>query len=431
MAHRPMSMLPFLTLMVLSACWPIYSKTVDPTCETGLSFAGACCPKSCGQCGGGQCTQRSINLKTTCCPSAILKEPLQTSTCDYRLPPCRLSFATPPSDPLMLLPSISRMSATSGKWRIAPVKSGKLVQRHEACAVMVHGRVVLIGGRGVNKPTSIYNPKTKKWRTASGPGRGEQIHHFQCVAAGGSVWIAASWWGFYPFEKNNKHVYEYKVAADKWVKHPGMQARRSRGGAASILRGSLIFVVAGNRGGHGPHSKSVPWVDAFNWKTKKWLRKRFPDMPDSGRDHVGGAMVKGKMCIAGGRNGGTERFFRENIASVYCFDFKKRAWLRMRNLPSPRAGANTGKTCDGRMMVAGGEGDGKGYGRVDLFDGNIWKRGPNLIDSRHSSGLAFASCRKCGHVFIPSGSGSQGGNPELFTTEEYIPKGAPKDCKRY
>lgn len=321
--------------------------------------------------------------------------------------------------------------ALAGEWRLAPLSSGVPAHRHEACAVMVNGEVVLIGGRGVNKPTSIYNPLTKVWRNATGPGKGEHLHHFQCVEAGGSVWVIASWRGFFPFEVNNDFVYEYNVASDQWHKHPGMPADRSRGGAASIKRGNLIFAVAGNRGGHGPHAQSVPWVDAFNWRKKQWVKRSFPDMPDAGRDHVGGAMVGKRMCIAGGRNGGAEKFFKANIATTFCFDFESGAWEREADMPFPRAGANTGRTCDGRMMVAGGEGNGMGYARVDLFDGHSWVQAPNLVDSRHSSGLAISKCKKCAHVFIPSGSGSQGGRPELTSTEEYIPYGSPQECERY
>lgn len=154
-------------------------------------------------------------------------------------------------------------------------------------------------------------------------------------------------------------------------------------------------------------------------------------MPDEGRDHVGGALVNNQLCIAGGRNGGTDKFFKANIATTFCYDFAMKEWIRKADMPYPRAGANTGRTCDKRMMVAGGEGDGMGYGRVDLFDGESWVQAPSLVDSRHSSGLAFARCKRCGHVFIPSGSGSQGGRPELTTTEEYIPYGAPQECVRY
>lgn len=354
-------------------------------------------------------------------------------------PPCRITStstdATAPVPQTNTTPVSSSTtvpsSATSGTWRTSPVRSGLPVNRHEACSAMVNGQLVLLGGRGVNKPTSIYNPRTKVWRTASGPGRGEQLHHLQCVVAAGSVWAVASWKGFFPNEVNNDAVFEYHVTTDTWRKHPGMPADRNRGGAAAVRRGDLIFVIAGNRGGHGAHAESLPWVDAFNWKTKTWVQRNYADMPDAGRDHVGAALVNDEICVAGGRNGGADKFFKANIASVYCYDFARDSWSRKQNMPTPRAGANTALTCDGRMMVAGGEGNNRAYDRVDVFDGRRWQQGPALVAGRHSSGLAFAKCDRCGHAFIPSGSGGQGGGPELATTEEYIPTGAPADCAMY
>ncbi|CDF34227.1 unnamed protein product [Chondrus crispus] len=49
---------------------------------------------------------------------------------------------------------------------------------------------------------------------------------------------------------------------------------------------------------------------------------------------------------------------------------------------------------------------------------------------RHGSGLAVAKCT-CGQIFIPSGSGSQGGSPELLTTERFLPAGKPVNCASY
>ena len=44
-----------------------------------------------------------------------------------------------------------------------------------------------------------------------------------------------------------------------------------------------------------------------------------------------------------------------------------------------------GTTCDGRMMVADGEGFGKAFRRVDLIDGQTWKSVPSMVMARHGS----------------------------------------------
>lgn len=415
------ALLMVLGTVVIGAC-SRSASSADPKCANGIRRGVSCCPPVCGRCGGPTCAQVGRLLGTRCCPSGIENPLNYVPRCKVSNPPC-----------LIRKPPIrgGGRSSVYGNWRKAPVRRGKPYARHEACSAFVNGQLVLIGGRGINKPTSIYNPRTQKWRTAAGPGPGEQLHHFQCVVANGSIWAVASWKGIFPNEKNNEFVFEYKVRANKWRKHPGMPAHRNRGGAAAVRRGPLIIVVAGNRGGHGKHAKSLPWVDAFNWRTKRWIKRKFADMPDNGRDHVGGAMVKKMLCIAGGRNGGADKFFKRNLASTFCYNFRSDSWLRKPNLPRPRAGANTARTCDGRMMVAGGEGNGVAYNRVDVFNGTHWQKAPRLVSARHSSGLTFARCKKCAHAFIPSGSGGQGGRPELITTEEFIPSGSPIKCRRY
>lgn len=324
----------------------------------------------------------------------------------------------------------AKTSTLAGRWRTGNVKSGSLKARHEACAVMVNGLVVLLAGRGVNKEVSIYNPGTKTWRAGSGPGSGIEIHHVQCVGVNGQVWIVSSWTGSFPFEKNNRNVFVYDVRLNKWSRKAGLPANRNRGGGAAVRVGDIIYLIGGNRGGHGGHATALGWMDAYNWRSGRWLDRKYPDMPGGGRDHVGGAVVKGQICVAGGRDSGRSDFFDAVKKETYCYNLKTGIWSRKNDFPSPRAGAMTAATCDGRMMIAGGEGNGRAYSRVDVFDGTVWKNAPNMVRARHGSGIAVSNCA-CGHLFIPSGSGNQGGGPELPTTEQYVPFKAKMECGSY
>lgn len=397
----------------------------DPTCARGISRWGACCPKACKICGGTGCIKRGSVIGASCCASKIRAGP----NCRRRGPPCSLTgLPKTPSGPKPKPPpkSPSGPPSTKGRWVTAVVKKGRLTPRHEACAVMWGGKVYLVGGRG-SKPVNIYDPKTNVWTRKDGPG--VDMHHMQCVAVANKIWVVTSWKGGYPREQNNDKVWVYDIGKNKWSTRPGLPNWRQRGGAAAVRRGDFIYVVAGNRGGHGKHATTLGWVDAFNWKTSKWFIKALPDLPVP-RDHVGGAMMKGKLCIAGGRDGGKGNFFWWNKKESYCFNFSSRKWERIADFPLPRAGANTGTTCDGRMMVAGGEGNGRAYNAVHTFDGKSWVRGPDLKQARHGSGLAVSQCG-CGQIFIPSGSGSQGGNPELYTMEQFIPAGRAAKCANY
>lgn len=171
-------------------------------------------------------------------------------------------------------------------------------------------------------------------------------------------------------------------------------------------------------------------MDYYDLEKKTWVTN-LPSMPDP-RDHVGGAIVRGKLCIAGGRDGGSSNFFSAVKTATYCYNFRTEKWIDMKApIPEGRAGAATDRICGGMMMVAGGEGQySAAFSRVDLFDGSKWISAGDLVRARHGTGLGVSQC-SCGQVFITSGSGSRGGSPELDSTEVYHPNGMNERCDTY
>jgi len=77
-----------------------------------------------------------------------------------------------------------------------------------------------------------------------------------------------------------------------------------------------------------------------------------------------------------------------SVAPTDCYDLTTGKWEVKADIPQNRAGSSYGVTCDGRLMVAGGEGDGKAWSNVDVFDGEKWETIDNLNVGRHGSGLA-------------------------------------------
>jgi N-acetylneuraminic acid mutarotase len=73
-------------------------------------------------------------------------------------------------------------------------------------------------------------------------------------------------------------------------------------------------------------------------------------------------------------------------------------------MPSPRAASAYGTSCDGKLIVAGGEGNNQTYDRVNVFDGQTWTTLPSLKQPRTSTGLAV-NC-VCGgeEIYIANGS---------------------------
>lgn len=165
-------------------------------------------------------------------------------------------------------------------------------------------------------------------------------------------------------------------------------------------------------------------LDYFDIDLDVWVTG-LPDAPHP-RDHCGGAYIQdqNKICIAGGRDGGTVNW--PVVAETDCFDLTTQTWTTEANIPQPRAGSSYGTTCDGKLMIAGGEGNGQAYDNVDVFDGSSWTPIDSLVRSRHGSGLAF-NC-PCDQIYIASGSGNAGGTPELFSVETYFSNGTDTAC---
>ncbi|CAN8071149.1 unnamed protein product [Agarophyton chilense] len=311
-------------------------------------------------------------------------------------------------------------------WQTVKINGRLPSARHEACFVMVKGKAYLIGGRGV-KPVDIFNPATNTW--TKGPSPPVELHHMQCVPIGNEVWIPSAWTGGYPFERNVDKIYIYNTKANSWYTRPGLPPHRRRGSAAAVWANGKIYVIAGNRGGHGSHATTLGWVDYYDLGAKKWVLN-LPNLPDP-RDHTGGALVRwNKICIAGGRNGGVNNFFTATKASTYCFNLNgngRGQWQNMNApIPAQRAGSAYGTNCAGHMMIAGGELN-DAFSRVDIFDGWSWTTTASMNQKRHGSGLAVSNCA-CGKIFIASGSGGRGGGPELKTTEVYLPNGDKTPC---
>lgn len=196
-----------------------------------------------------------------------------------------------------------------------------------------------------------------------------------------------------------------------------------------VVHNKLLYLSHGNQGGHGKHSKAVGFLDYFDPEKPGCGWKQLATAPDA-RDHVGGGVVGGYLCVAGGRDGGTANFWNNPVTRVNCYNFETDVWERRAEMPRGRAGAATGTTCGGLLMVAGGEGHPGGiHDRVDLYNVTSDKFLPpgRLQRARHGSTLAIADC-DCANIYLPSGSGGLGGGPDLHSTEVWSPDGVVRDC---
>lgn len=235
-------------------------------------------------------------------------------------------------------------------------------------------------------------------------------------------------------EKNVGDIHIYNTTTNTWSKRPGLPSNRQRGGAAVILvpfNGSRrIYVSHGNRGGHETSTTgdgfatSLNWLDYYDIDKRIWVTN-LTDAPHI-RDHTGGAYVNGRICVAGGRDGGDIDFFSKVILPTNCYDPVTNTWSVEANIPQGRAGSSYGTTCDGKLMVAGGEGPSSAYTNVDVFDGTTWTTVDSLNVPRHGSGLAVDCI--CKQIHIASGARTRGGRYEIKSVETYFPNGIDVPC---
>ena len=287
----------------------------------------------------------------------------------------------------------------------------------------------VVGGRGT-RTTSILDPITRTW--SRGQSVPNQFHHAQCVVYNNNIFVAASLTGGFPNDRSSTNLYVYNTRRNVWFMRPGLPEDRRRGSSASVLFDNKIYVVGGNTGNLADNYNAVGWFDYYDLVTREWVTGTLPDLPDA-RDNFGGAIVGGRLCVAGGRNGpvansGTVR------RRVYCFNFARNIWQRRASLPGQRSGAATSAICGDKMMLAGGvvPSPTTALDRVDIFDGTSWESGPALVQARQGSGLAVARCSGCGQIFISTGSSTQDEDAlRLSSTEVFFPDGVDQTCARY
>lgn len=333
---------------------------------------------------------------------------------------------------IALVAALLVLAAGEGAWNTL-VSGTTPTARHEGCAVLVNGAVYMIGGRNT-RPVNRLDIATNVWTQRAGyepGGTYMQLHHMQCVAIGNIIYMPGAWTGGFPFESNVPNLIAYDTENDVWLEKKGLSAARNRGSGAVAVHNGKIYLAMGNRGGHGGHATTLGWFDVYDPATDSW--SALPNAPDA-RDHVTGGIVQGKFCIAGGRDGGHADFWENPVTRINCWDFASSMWEQKAHMPHGRAGTAAGGTCDGLLMIAGGEGipiqqPGRAFDRVDLYDvtTDSFRKPIFLNRARHGSGLGISDC-SCGNIYLPSGSGNIAGSPELTTTEVWAKDGALKSC---
>jgi Kelch motif len=316
----------------------------------------------------------------------------------------------------------------TGKW-INVDTNLDFAPRLNSCFVMVNNSVVgrrayLIGGY-YWLDIDIYNPVTETWSKGAKPP--VKFHHTNCVAAQGKVWVVAGW----PDNTtmNLDYAYMYDPATDTWNEKTAMPADRRRGSAVTIVSPdeTKIYVSHGTTGGHatypGHNPTSLPYLDVYEIATNSWtaLSSNAPNL----RDHAQGAWINGRICVGGGRKGAVAGWPR--VPETDCYNLANNTWKVEASIPTPTARAGSATTCDGHLLVAGGDAvSGKVYNDVQVFDGTHWEVVAPLLIGRFLGPVAVDCV--CNRIHIISGSKSSGYGVEMLNMETYYPSGTVTPC---
>lgn len=385
-----------------------YGASFDVTMATGAAVSAMTLVRAGSSTHGVNTDQRFLELSTS--------QSGATVTCTA--PP--RGYDAPPGDYMLFAmdadgtPSLARWvhigPPRPSLWQFAFSSDSSIPEpRHETAMVEVSGKTYLIGGRGL-KQTQEYDPVRRTWRDLGPPPF--EIHHFQPVVVDGKVHAVGAFTGFYPNETNVANVWTFDPLTTNWTMGPAVPAGRRRGGAGAAVYDGKIYLVGGNNQGHNGGAR--PWFDEYDPATGTWTT--LPDAPRA-RDHFLAVVVGHRLIVAGGRATTQPNPFVGTIAEVDVYDFTTGTWSTPNaNIPTQRAG--TMAVPVGRYaVIAGGESAGQvaAHDEVEAFDAiaERWTTLPDLQVGRHSGGIALLD----GVAHIASGSGNQGGTPELPTME--------------
>lgn len=293
---------------------------------------------------------------------------------------------------------------------------GAPTARHEASFVSCQGKLYLIGGRRIN-PVDCFDPVTNTWTRHSVTPM--ELHHVQAVSIGDAIYLVGAMTGKYPNEVPLEKVIVYYPNDDRFEYGHTIPESRRRGAAGAAVYNGKIYVVGGITNGH--QDGFQPWLDCYDPQTGDWTA-----LEDAvhARDHFQAVVVDDRLYSVAGRttNRMTKQVFNLTIAAVDVYDLKSQQWLpagTCPDLPIPRAG-NMAANINGKLVVGGGEsGDQKAaHDEVHIYDPvkQEWSKWSTLQRGRHGSGFAVAD----GKLFTASGSGNQGGSPELDSIERLI-----------
>jgi N-acetylneuraminic acid mutarotase len=284
----------------------------------------------------------------------------------------------------------SAETAVPARWEThAPVPEG----RTEVSVTADDSLIYLVGGFGPGQGGSasaprtmlVYDPAGNRW--SAGGEIPEGVNHAGFASVGGKLYIVGGFReaSFSP----TGAVRIYDPATRAW--RDGASMLTPRGALAVAVVDGKIHAIGGNAaGGAGldPHEhgatqsdNSVGTHEVYDPAADAWTR--LAPMPTP-RNHLGAAVVAGKIHLVGGRVPGTMELTTHEI-----YDPQEGSWAAAAALPTGRSGIAV-IAHDQKIYVFGGEVSSKTFDEAERFDPATgrWERLPPMPTARHGLGAA-------------------------------------------
>ncbi|MBN3521036.1 DUF5060 domain-containing protein [Algoriphagus lutimaris] len=311
--------------------------------------------------------------------------------------------------------------ATPSNWHWETVQTvGEPTARHEAGLIAYKDKLYLMGGRRIN-PTSVFDPATNTWTEKSATPI--ELHHFQPVVYKDAIYLVGAMTGEWPNETPVDRIIKYYPERDEYVYGDSIPKHRSRGGAGAVVYNNKIYLIGGITNGHMNGYK--PWLDAYNPENGVW--ETLADAPNA-RDHFQAVVLDDKLYAFAGRTTSkiTDQDMALTVSHGNIYNFTTNKWETVTNnleIPTMRAG-NFAFRWNNSIIIGGGETAEQvdAHNEVEAFNTktNLWSKWPSLNQGRHGTGFAVIG----NYVYVASGSGKHGGEPELTTIERLeLPQG--------
>lgn len=288
-------------------------------------------------------------------------------------------------------------SPTSGLWTAAGTLSSP--RYFHRTVLLNDGRVLTAGGVTSGGPTptvEIYNPSTNAWTAAAS--MSTDRYAFQLVTLADGRVLACGGVGNGLPALDTAEIYD--PVANNWTAIGTMATARQGAGVVLLNDGSVL--VAGGNDGIGPLSTA----EIYDTENNLWK-----NITSMSRTHYAGAislLSDGKVLVAGGAT---------SLPGAEVYDPINNVWVDTENMiEMTRVFVNANKVPDGRVILAGGNGDSGNLDTTEIYNPttNTWIAGPVLSTKRGQSSTAVLLD---GKVLIAGG----GDAVAVATSETYNP----------